>query len=215
VLPDFASVRDNYYLAWFAGTLVLWGLIATSRVFRDLHDKTRNEAYLLLPASILEKTLARLLSVTLIFILSLLVLTFVLSLAIEAFNGLFARQNNALFNPFDAQVWKAIVQYLVIQSYFFLGAAWFRRTQFIKTLLAIIVAFASLCFIVLASMRIFLGYYWWNNIGAAAEALDLMFGSFVDGVLAIAQLVNFVVIPAVCWYTAYLRVRETQVSDGV
>lgn len=214
-MPDVSQLRDNYYLAWFAGVLVVWGTIATSRSFRDLHDKTRNEAYLLIPASTLEKTLARLLTHTIGFVFFLLAFTLLLSLMVEALNGLLARRHNALFNVFDPLVWKAVSQYLVIQSYYFLGAAWFRRTHFIKTSLAISVAFIMFFLVAFTSMRLLLGSYWWNNIGTAADSLTLMHGPVADGVLALAQLVNFVVIPVVCWYTAYLRVAETQVSDGV
>ena len=215
VVPDIASVRNNFYVAWFAAVLFVWGLLATSRAFRDLHDKTRNEAYLLIPASSLEKTLARLLYLTVIFVLFLLGLTLLLSLALEAMNAALGRQHNVQFNPLDARVWKVVAQYLIVQSYFFLGAAWFRRTHFVKTSLTITVTLIALLLIAFASTRLFLGSHWWNNIGSAIDTLYLAYRQFVDGILALAQLVAFIVIPAVCWYTAFLRVRETQVSDGV
>jgi hypothetical protein len=213
--PAIDSLQDNFYLAWFAAALFSWGLLATSRSFRDLHDKNKAEAYLLLPASSVEKTLARLLSLTALFVPFLLVLAFAVSLVVEGLNWLFAREQGGLFSIFDPRAWKAISQYLVIQSYFFLGAVWFRRMHFIKTSLTVIVTFTTLAIIGLGSVRLFFGTYWWNNIGAAANMLDLAYGPLLDILMAAAQLTNFVVIPGLCWYTAYLRVRETQVSNAI
>ena len=59
-----SDVTGGFYLGWFGTMLFFWGIIASSRAFRELHDKTRNEAYLLIPASALEKTAARLLTLT-------------------------------------------------------------------------------------------------------------------------------------------------------
>ena len=47
----------------FGYILFIWGIWVTSRAFRPLHDRTLREAYLLLPASSLEKLLARLFAV--------------------------------------------------------------------------------------------------------------------------------------------------------
>ena len=59
------ALRDgDFYRRYFGLALFVWGLVASSRAFRPLHDRTRNEAYILIPASALEKMLARLLAVT-------------------------------------------------------------------------------------------------------------------------------------------------------
>jgi len=215
VMPDIARLHENFYLGWFISMLFVWGVIATSRSFRDLHDNTRNEAYLLIPASTLEKTLARLLSLTFGFLVYLLLFTFLLSLAIEALNALLANQRNALFNPFNPVLWKLIPLYFVIHSYYFLGAAWFRKTHFLKTTLVAIITLISLTIVVLMSTRIFLGPYWWENIDSAADMLYFTYEPFIEATLIGAQIVILAIVPLVCWYTAYLRVRETQVSDGV
>ncbi len=44
-----------FYNGLLGVMLFIWGPIAASRSFLEMHSKTRNEAYLLLPASALEK----------------------------------------------------------------------------------------------------------------------------------------------------------------
>ena len=53
--------RHGFLRALFIATLFAWGTIATSLSFTDLHGRATNTAFLLLPASALEKTVSRLL----------------------------------------------------------------------------------------------------------------------------------------------------------
>ena len=91
------------YSTCFGWVLLIWGLVASSRAFRPMHDKTRNEAYLLLPASALEKTLARLLAVTAGLVAYLLVFTFLVSGVVETFNLDSLRPPRRLLRPFRSQ----------------------------------------------------------------------------------------------------------------
>jgi hypothetical protein len=54
--------------------MVIWGTIAASLAFDELHDKEKNDAYLLLPASSVEKTLISLFSVSVLLPLLILIL---------------------------------------------------------------------------------------------------------------------------------------------
>jgi hypothetical protein len=206
---------DRFYVLWFGATLFIWGTIASSRAFRELHDKQRNDAYLLLPASALEKTLARLLELTVGLIVYLLIFTSLAALAIEGAKLLLMDVRRELFNPFDRDVWNLSAQYVGLQSFYFLGAAWFRKRHFVKTTLAL--AVAAIAFFVLGAVivRWAFGGYWHENVGGAAAAIDQWLPGFVDSVFVSALVLYFVVIPAGCWCIAWLRVRETQVSDGV
>ena len=58
------SVGAGFYSALFIATLFAWGTVATSLSFTDLHGRGTNTAFLLLPASALEKTVSRLLLCT-------------------------------------------------------------------------------------------------------------------------------------------------------
>ncbi len=209
-----ASGNDDFYLAWFIVMLLTWGPIAASRSFRELHDKTKNEAYLLLPASTLEKTIARLLSATIFFLVYLLILISFTSVVVETLNKIFFGQQNQLFHPFDPRIGALLSHYVILQSVYFLGAAWFRKTHFIKTTFAITIACIGLTVLAMMIIRLVLV----PSFGDLEMGIDSLY-TLYHGLIGAAQVglnaLYFVGLPVMCWFVAWLRVRETQVSDGV
>ncbi len=212
ITRDEFDPNKDFYLSWFGGMLFIWGLVASSQAFRQLHDKTRNESYLLVPASALEKTVARLLSVTVGIAGFLTVFTFAVSVIVEASSLLFFDWRIAFFNPFDPLVWKCIAIYIPFQSLFFLGAAWFRRAHFIKTVLAVTLALMGLMVFLLILVRVIYASDWVTLYFLLVP--ELLYRS--NTVLLETVLVGgLVLLPPVCWCIAWLRVKEAQVSDGV
>ena len=204
---------SNFHRAAFTIALFTWGIVATSRAFVSLHDKTRNEAYLLLPASALEKTLARLLTVTVGFVVYLLVFCTVVSVVVESLNLLFFGNRHRFFDPFDPIIWERISLYIVVQALYFLGAAWFRRGHFMKTTLAITLGFIALTALTLIALRIAFADIWavaWD-IDYALESLQDWFTGTGSGFLFAVKML----LPIACWCIAWLRVSEAQTSDGV
>jgi hypothetical protein len=212
--PD---LEPPYYRVAYFVALVVLGTLQASLSFRELHDKNRNTAFLLLPASALEKTLAPLLTTTIVLIVYLLVFTTVASAAIEGVNWLLYRRTNDLFDPFAPEVWANIPRYLVVQSWFFLGAAWFRRAHYLKTLLAIMVAGLALAGLVLL-LALVAGFVTVSSGGLHVQAdVDSWLSPYWSSTLLHVSLATlwFVVQPLFCWWLTGLRIRETQVSHGV
>ena len=209
-----ASGNENFYLVCFIGMLLTWGPIASSRSFNELHDKTENESYLLLPASALEKTVARLLSVTVIFVGYLLVFTSLTSVVVESVNSLLFGQRNQWFDPFDSLGWSLFGHFVVVQSLYFLGAAWFRKNHFIKTTLAITIACIGLTVLALVILR-FVLVQSFDDLELSIDNLYSLYYGVIDAVEIGVTALYFVGLPVICWFVAWLRVRETQVSDGV
>jgi hypothetical protein len=140
-----------FYRIFFIAALFAWGTIATSLCFSDLHGRATNSAFLLLPASALEKTLSRLAIYTVGLIVYLLVLTTVLSWVLEGINTLWVGERRELFSPFDRVGWMLLPHFIVTQALFFLGAAWFRKVQFVKTVgsvIAIVIGLAAFAVLV-------------------------------------------------------------------
>lgn len=209
---DFAFGGD-FYRECFGLSLFIWGIVASSRAFRPLHDRRRNEAWLLLPASALEKTLARLLAVTVGLVAYLLVFIGLVSVVVETLNLLLFGVRNPFFDPLDPVVRDRISLYLFLQSFYFLGGAWFRRANFVKTTLAVTLAIAGFAVFALVTVRIvFSGYR--LDIGDVLFTLEELGRIHAGGVQAVL-LGIFVLLPVACWGVAWLRVREAQVSDGV
>jgi len=208
------SYHEYFYLAEFVTMLLIWGPIASSRSFKELHNKTENEAYLLLPASALEKICARLLFATLFFYAYLLVFIGLTSVVVESLNAMLFGQQNQRFNPLDAMEWHIFGHFLVIQSLYFLGAAWFRKNHFIKTTLAITIACIGLALFTLAVLR-FVLISTFDDFEMSVDNLYSLYQGVIDAAAMGLTVLYFIGLPLICWLAAWLRVRETQVSDGV
>ena len=206
----------GFYVSWFGTMLFVWGAIASSRAFREIHDRTRSAAYLLIPASALEKTIARLLTVTIGLALYLLVFTSLTALVIESLGYLLSGERNAFFNPIDPLAWRLVPSYLFVQSFFFLGAAWFRKAPFIKTTLAVTLATVGAAIFCLLTLRIVLAPYWEGieGLGLMMARLSRSYADLLGG-LEIYGTFLAIMLPVTCWSVAWLRIRETQVSDAV
>ena len=169
---------------------------------------------LLLPASALDKTIARLLSITVIFLGYVLIFTTLTSVVVELVNSLFFGQRNQWFHPFDSMGWSLFGHFVVIQSLYFLGAAWFRRNHFIKTTLAVTIACIGLTVLALVILR-FVFVPSFDDLELWIDDLYSLYQGVIDVVGTGVTALYFVALPVMCWSVAWLRVRETQVSDGV
>ncbi len=206
-----------FFVSAFGGILFVWGAIASSHAFRELHDKTRNEAYLLTPASAIEKTLARLLTTTVGLTVYLLIFTTAVSVLVAGVHLLLPDRSLGLFNPIDSELLPQIGAYLFLQSFFFLGAAWFRKRHFIKTALALTLTAIGLILLLLLIVSVVFDPV---GLGDLDTLVDVATGSYEEltrlfVTLRTIFLILLVLLPLACWTIAWLRVRETQVSDGV
>ena len=219
----------------FGYALFIWGILATSLAFRRLDDRASRAAYLLLPASALEKLLARLLPVTLGFAIALPVYILVLSFLMESFNQAVFGTSRPLFDPFDPGIWKLFGYYLILQSPFFLGAVWFGRFSFFLTALALLGFHIVLALLVLAAAWLAVGTPGWQFGEASAihpglhlenfDVLDFLVFGIADNIFvnllnpdwdtqATILRVVLVLLPPVLWWIAWLRLRELQ-TDGI
>ena len=206
----------NYYLVWYYLGLFIWGPLLASYSFKELHDKTRNEAYLTLPASALEKTVARLLRTTIVFFVFLLAFASAASALVEGINWLVFGRRNGLFDASHEAVWAPVGHFIVVASLFFLGAAWFRRMHFVKTGLSVAAVLIGLvCVTALAVSLVFQDMEGINISEREGYNFYLAHRSLLDALLASLQIVYFIVLPLFCWFVAWLRVKETEVSHGV
>ena len=204
---------DSFYTGLFGWILIVLGLILSSRGFLSLHDKTRNTLYLLTPASSLEKTLVPLLLFTIGFFVYLLVLFSVVSMVVEPLNYWVFGQSRAWFNPFDPALWKKLPDYLFLQSFYFLGAAWFRTAHFVKTTFSLLLTSVVITVFSLVVLRILFAPYWQATTDVSIN-FQGVFESFSGGVKALVYSIGVLWV-FMCWYVVWLRVRETQVCDGV
>lgn len=196
-----------FYRVFFIAALFAWGTIATSECFKDLHGRGTNTAFLLLPASALEKTASRLLLHTVGLVAYLLVFTTLLSFVLEGINALWIGERRDFFSPLDGVGWSLLPHFLVAQALFFVGAAWFRKVWFIKTIGAVIGIAISLGLVAVAIV-------WVVGPVRCLNANCYEFPLF-DWLGDAAPVAYFYLLPPFCWFVAWLRVSEAQVSHGI
>jgi hypothetical protein len=202
---------ELFYRIFFVGALFAWGTIATGSCFSDMHGRGTNAAFLLLPASALEKTVSRLLIHTVGLVVYLLAFTTVLSWVVEGINTLWIGERRALFSPLDPVAWLLLPHFVVTQALFFLGAAWFRKLQVVKTVGTAIGIVLGLGCTFVAIAWVFGGP--WSDATVRLDG-DGQFASF-EWLIDAAPFAYYYALPLYCWFVAWLRVTETQVSHGI
>lgn len=138
------EIHRFYLAAFFFG-----GLIFTSMVFKELHSPHRSYFFLTLPASTLEKLVGAWIITSPLYIVGFTLLSFIVFLL----SFLIAGVPFSLSYFFNDGLGEAIISYMVIQTIFLWGACYFRKNNFLKTVLALIVL--GICY------ALFLGLLVW------------------------------------------------------
>ncbi len=213
----------GFHRELFSFALTIGGLLFTSQVFRDLHRKETVGGYLLLPAAALEKVVTRILTAGIGWVLFILIWYSLLSMLSEGINLLIFGRTHSLFNPFSAAVWTTIAHYLVVHSLFLVGAIYFRKLHFLKTILVLFLAGVGFSILGFIGVRLmFWNFFQEAFLMANEETLGPVFESLStdsEGVLHaftwIARIVYWAVLPVLCWVVTYVRFREVEVHHGI
>ena len=212
---------DQLYFTLFTNLLFIGGLIVTSMVFREMHRKETAQNYLLLPASNFEKFFSRLLISTVGFAAVTLVGLTLISYLSEGINTLIFKRHNQIFNPFTKTVWMLMAHYFVAQSVYFLGAAYFRKHNFIKTinvifLILILVSILGVLFFRIIYFDIFDTFFGikdtslmiqWDKISLAPKTIDTL--------INIAKALYWLIPAPLFWTITYFRIKEAEVKNAV
>ncbi len=211
------------YSEMFPSFLLLGGFIVTSLMFvEDMFGKDTQHDWLMLPATNLEKFASKAVLVTIAYPIALALLFFLTSLITEPIQLLVFGNPMALFNPFkDKDIWMLLAQYWVWNSVFLLGATYFHKAHFIKTVLAIGVIGLALSGLALLFIRIMFAIRFGNQM-QMFDAFSYLDAQYVKQTvtslqvfLIIGKILYYAVLPVFCMITAYFRVEEVQATDAV
>ena len=203
-LPNLAP---TYITIMFIG-----GYIFTSNIFSELHDVRKATHYLTVPASTTERLLSAWLLTAILFpILSMLIITLIilianllmnLTLNFEPFQQVFYNGGFSIFRS-----------YLITQSIFLLGAVYFRKNNFLKTVLAMFVF--SMVVMALASA---FGYLFLSSLsegpGATFEANNMtvqLESLFLEGIPAAARILYYYLSVPFFLVVSWFTLKERQV----
>lgn len=209
------------YFSLFTNILFAGGFIVTSMIFKEIHKKETAQNYLLLPASNFEKFISRLLISTIGFALITVAGVSLISYLSEGVNLLIFKRHNVFFNPFTKTVWVLIAHYIVAQSFFFLGAVFFRKFHFIKTINIIFLIQISLSIITVLFIRIiffdfFEGFFGLNEVSIQIQWNALKINPETVRIWVNTGKILYWVIPApLFWTISYFRIKEAEVKNAI
>ena len=127
----------------------LWGLLLTGDIFQELHSPSTAYQSLTLPATSAEKFISSWVITMPIFLLVAISAIFIIgilsSLTVMIFGGSFTGFH--IYNPFEESTLKFVLNYLFYNSLFLLGAIYFKKNNFLKTIATFIAIIISLLFL--------------------------------------------------------------------
>jgi hypothetical protein len=219
-IDAFKEPSPAFYQKFYILILYLGGFILTSRIFKELHHSEKGPAWLILPASALEKFGSRLALSTVIYAFGTMLMLFVFSLASEAVNSLLLDRHHPLFNPFDPMILKGTVLYFVLQSPLLAGAVYFRKHVLSKTVLTLVVYIFVLLLFAFLGVKLFLGSYF-DGATSSLQFLDHLqeaagadFLLYLEGLgragLWTCRILFWAVLAPLFWTVGYYRLKETE-----
>lgn len=225
-LAGIGSKGADIHPGIWTGFLMAGGFILTSMMFKEMHSKERGHDWAMLPASSLEKCISRLLLSSIGWIIAFTAVYWAASSLGEVISRIVFGRGHPFFNPFTGYVLEMSLHYFILQSIFLLGAAYFRKAHFIKTILVlnlvnIAIGIIGLILLKLFFWRVFtwdvfneggsmssIGWINWDVVGTETE-------SFFLGFARIMKIVYFSVFAPILWVVTYFRVAEKEVRNGV
>lgn len=217
---NMAEPNNLNYL--FPGFLFLGGYIATSLSFSDVNDKFKNNLWLTLPGSTLEKYGVGVLVSGIGYVIFLIAAFIIASVISNVFTRPIFGMGLAIFNPFTLDfggfapsVWHLAFIYLLTHSIFLVGSIVFKNAAFIKTVL---VAFAvqlalSIIFSLIGYILVKAGLSMNWDINALIDF------NFTPGNLAAiatrTSVITGVILSIFFNVVAYLKLTEKEVKGGV
>lgn len=216
-----SSPSGTLYFSLFVNILYISGFIITSLQFKEIHKKETSQNYLLIPASTLEKFLSRLIISTLGFSAAALAGLTLMSYTAEGINTLVFGRHSMVFHPFSREVFLVIAHYFIFQSIFFLGAVYFRRFNFIKTINSIFLFLFALTILSAVFTRIvyhdiFNGFFRPDSISFQLHLHSMMTVSDRFRILIRTVEILYWIIPApFFWTVSYIRLKEAEVKNAL
>ena len=212
----------NFNLVFYPITLFFGGFIFTSLSFNELYREQSRVFYVTLPASSLEKLLSKLIITSIGYIIGSLILYFLFSVAVFFLNTLIFGFGHQIFNPFHPIILHCIRIYFVTQSVFLLGALYFKRNAFLKTILSLFglaIAYAAFILAILfilyvvttINRHIYFSLEFFTQLGSKGFNYPSIINDMGKILLYIRQILFWFVLAPLLWIVSFFRLKEIEV----
>lgn len=188
--------------------LALGGMVITSHIFHEIHSQSQAFRFLTLPATNFEKFAGAWFITSVAFLVVVLVAIFLLSVIIEIISAVnYSNWNNfKLFNPFQEGRFESYGNYFLYHSIYLLGAIYFKKNNFLKTVLAIIL------FILGAVTIIGITGFFYSFVLSEPFSVDLNLIEQAGRWGSILRYAGNVIITALFLLFGYLQLKNKQVA---
>ena len=220
-------IRNN--IAGILGFAIIASIIRTNQLFREMHSPTNQINYFMIPATQIEKFTASLLYAFVYFwvmaisayAIGNVLGTFVnnllanFGLLSDVFNIRHSSLHWVLFQSIGngnvKDFFSVFLAMIIIQSTFLLGSIYFKRSQILKTCLALVVFGFFFVIISIFLMKTFIVDG--SNIHSYTirGGLDLHINGTDFGPIKIISNIFFYLLTPYLWFTSYIRLTEKEV----
>ncbi len=217
------EISSGHHAEMFRPILILGGFIFTSNTFKELHRKETNQSYLMIPASPLEKVLAGILRSSLGWAGFMALWYGLFTLLSFGLGELVLGRHFPFTNPLSREMLYLYANYIVIQSVFLVGAIYFRKNNFFKTIFTLFLFLILFSVVMVVVFRVvfsdyFSGFMMVHDDYTIIPFLQLAsyrYEGLVDFLIGLKNIVYWGLFAPVAWILTYVRFREVQVKDGV
>ncbi|MBE9468795.1 MAG: hypothetical protein IMY72_10835 [Bacteroidetes bacterium] len=207
------SYNSDILLSTFLPIFFLGGLIFTSSSFKELHDPKSSCSFLTFPISTLEKLTGLWLTTSVLFSVASIATIYIIHILVSILSSQLFDFQLQIDNIFVAELFKKVASYIVFQSIFLLGAIYFRKNNFLKTILSIFIVFTIYAILTGLAGRILFSDYVGNH-GFSFNTDNVSPNIIFSLKNTISQILNFSY-----WYLtapffliiSYFRLKERQI----
>lgn len=226
LVTSFLAAYDGdtrfFHEGFITPVLFIGGYIFTSMLFREAHRRDQVHNWLMLPASRWEKYLEKLLLGAVGYPVVVILWYSLAVLLGKGLISLILGESLPLFHPFQGWLARALVHYLIGQSLFFLGALWFRKSNFLKTVLFVaLIAFGYM--MVISGLATVIHWDYIREASHGTRFFHSLDGQWmtaemprwIEGMVTGVKILYYGLMAPVCWVAAWFRMKEIEVTDGI
>ncbi len=211
IIPGHVNLNNNIFYGNIMPYFYLMGFIFTSNAYSELKTPQRGYLFLTLPSSTLEKLLVPWLITSVGYILASMVAIIAINIILIGISAAFSAGYVPFFNPFDASVMHMFAVYLVTQSIFVLGAIYFRKQNFLRTILALFLISLIIVFYTGITSRIIVFHSFYTMRIDESTIPDNVRDFFLNTFVPVIKILFWGLMAPFFLVVSYFRLKEKEV----
>ncbi len=197
------------FLGLFLPFFYFVGFLFSSRVFHELDTPEKGYVYLTLPAATVEKWFSGWVISAVFYIIFSWIVVILLNLFVLTVGDLLFDNTVVRISLFDETLWNNFRIYLILQSIFLFGASYFRRHNFLKTLLSLILFGFFISFFSGILGYLIFGTFDFSTIEPGSDVSAHL--NFEETIPVLSRFCFNYVLAPVFLFISYISLRERQI----